>query len=49
VLGADGATSFIPGAENVSAGGLHNPMMVFPGFGSYFVAIALFSSHSQRC
>jgi AGCS family alanine or glycine:cation symporter len=45
VLG-DGATQFfIPGAENVSAGpGFTQSAMdsVFPGFGSYFVAIALF-------
>jgi AGCS family alanine or glycine:cation symporter len=46
VLGADGATQFLyQGAENVSAGpGFTQSAMdsVFPGFGSYFVAIALF-------
>jgi AGCS family alanine or glycine:cation symporter len=45
VLGADGATVLYQGAENVSAGpGFTQSAMdsVFPGFGSYFVAIALF-------
>jgi AGCS family alanine or glycine:cation symporter len=47
VLGADGATQFY---TNVSAGpGLHNLQWIaFSWFGSYFVAIALFSS-PQRC
>jgi AGCS family alanine or glycine:cation symporter len=46
VLGVDGATQFLyQGAESVSAGpGFTQAAMdsVFPGFGSYFVAIALF-------
>jgi AGCS family alanine or glycine:cation symporter len=46
VLGPDGATRFLyQGAENVSAGpGFTQSAMdsVLPGFGSYFVAIALF-------
>lgn len=46
VLGSDGATQFLyQGAQNVSAGpGFTQSAMdsVLPGFGSYFVAIALF-------
>jgi hypothetical protein len=39
---------FIPGAENVSGPGLHNLQWIaFSWF--WFTAIALFSSHSQRC
>jgi AGCS family alanine or glycine:cation symporter len=49
VLGADGATSFIPRSRNVSAGpGFTQSGWFFPGFGS-FVAIGVFFQHSQRC